>query len=194
MNTYNFEKQLRMVWPVQSLAAPPEVRLPRGFTLRTYRPGDEDAFYAVMALAGWEGWNESVLQPWKAKIIPASWFMVIHKESERLAATAMGLHNYKGSYPFWSELGWLAADPDFSGNALGMGASAAVTSRLISAGYRKIQLFTEDYRLPALKTYLRLGYVPSLYTGDMLDRWNGICDVLEWPFTPEEWRSMEPSL
>ena len=183
-----------MVWPVQSLGDPPAVKLPRGFSIRTYRPGDENPFFAVMALAGWEGWNDDLLHPWMAKIIPESWFMILHEESDTLAATAMGLHNYKGSYPFWSELGWLAADPDYSGFGLGLNVSAAVTSRLISAGYQKIQLFTEDYRLPALKTYLRLGYVPSLYAECMVERWQEICGQLDWPFTPEEWRSMEPSL
>jgi mycothiol synthase len=38
-------------------------------------------------------------------------------------------------------------------------------------GYRHIHLDTEDWRLPALKIYLRLGYKPLLYAPDMATCW-----------------------
>jgi mycothiol synthase len=146
-----------------------------------------------MELAGWEGWNDHVLQPSLAKILPGGWFMAIHEKSNEIVATAMALHNYKREYPFWGELGWLAGDPAHAGKGLGMAVSAAVTARFIAAGYRKIHLFTEDFRLAALKTYLKLGYVPFLYSPDMQDRWKVVCEQLKWTYTPDEWRSMEPS-
>jgi hypothetical protein len=34
-----------------------------------------------MEPAGWQGWNEELLQPWLAKIIPDGWFMVVHEFS-----------------------------------------------------------------------------------------------------------------
>lgn len=45
--------QLQMMWPEHLLNAPPAVQLPCGYTLRTYRRGDEPRFYEVMELAGW---------------------------------------------------------------------------------------------------------------------------------------------
>lgn len=122
--------------------------------------------------------------------------MATHQGTGQIVATAMALHNYKRTYPFWGELGWLAADPTHSGHRLGMALSAAVTARFIEAGYERIHLFTEDFRLAALKTYLKLGYVPVLYAPDMPDRWRSICRQLEWPYTPDEWGSVgsiEPS-
>jgi mycothiol synthase len=62
-----------------------------------------------------------------------------------------------------------------------------VTQRFFQAGYRRIYLKTEDFRLPALKTYLRLGYEPLLYAPDMPERWRAICNRLGWPYTPEAW-------
>ena len=115
--------------------------------------------------------------------------MVVHEASDQIVCTAMALHNYKGTYPFWGELGWLAGNPDHAGRGLGLVVSAAVTSRLMDAGYQYMQLFTEDYRLSAIKTYLKLGYVPSLYLEDMNDRWKAICENLGWSFTPENWVS-----
>ncbi|MBN1221410.1 MAG: GNAT family N-acetyltransferase [Anaerolineae bacterium] len=180
--------QLQMVWPEQLLNAPPGARLPTGYTLRTYQPGDEPRFYEVMDLAGWPGWNDEKLQPWLARILPEGWFMAVHTRCNQIVATAMALHNYTNLHPFQGELGWLAGDPAHAGKGLGVAVSAAVTGRFIAAGYRHIHLYTEDFRLAALKTYLKLGYVPYLYTPEMPERWQVICAQLQWPFTPEVWR------
>ncbi len=181
-----------MVWPEQLLTTPPPVNLPFGYALRAYQPGDKARFYEVMALAGWSGWNDERLQPWLSRVLPEGWFMVIDEKRNEIVATAMCLHNYKETNPFQGELGWLAADPAHTGQGLGRAVSAAVTARFIEAGYRHIHLYTEDYRLAALKTYLKLGYVPFLYTPEMPERWQIICEQLHWPFTPEAWRSRTP--
>lgn len=115
--------------------------------------------------------------------------MIIDEQWDKIVATAMCLHNYKETNPFQGELGWLACDPAHTGKGLGMAVSAAVTARFIDAGYHHIHLYTEDFRLPAIKTYLKLGYVPFLDTSRMSERWQVICMQLQWPFTPDEWKS-----
>jgi mycothiol synthase len=142
-----------------------------------------------MDLAGWPDWDDKKLQPWMARIPPESWFMAIHQESDVIVATAMGLHDQTDLLPFGGELGWVAADPDHTGKGLGMAVCAAVTARLIHAGYRNIHLYTEHWRLAALKTYLKLGYIPFLYKPEMPERWRAVCMQLQWPFTPEIWQS-----
>lgn len=180
--------QLRMVWLEQLLNTPPAVRLPSGYSLRTYRPGDEPRFYKVMELAGWlAGMMKSYSSRYR-KLYPKAGLWLSTREVMRLLRLLWALHNYKEIHPFWGDLGWLAGDPDHAGKGLGMAVSAAVTARFIAAGYRNIQLYTEDFRLPALKTYLKLGYVPFLYTPDMPERWRAICAKLQWQFTPEKWK------
>ena len=177
-----------MEWPERLLDTPPAVRLPPGYQLRVYQPGDEARFYELMALAGWPGWDDQRLEPWMLRIPPASWFMAVHIASSAIVASAMGLHNHTPLHPVGGELGWVAGDPAHAGKGLGMAASAAVTARLIGAGYRNIHLYTEDWRLPAIKTYLKLGYQPLLYLPEMPGRWQAICAQLQWPYTPERWR------
>jgi len=181
--------QLQMVWPEQRLNTPPAVRLPPGYTLRTYQPGDEPRFYQVMELAGWPGWNGDRLRPWLLRMLPEGWFMAVHEESSEIAATAMALHDHTWLHPFCGELGWVAGDPAHAGQGLGLAVCAAVTARFMAVGYCQIHLYTEDFRLPALKTYLKLGYIPFLSTPEMPERWRTICAQLRWPFTPEAWRS-----
>lgn len=173
--------QLQMVWP---LISPPTVSVCPGYSLRTYQHGDEPGFCKVMALAGWPGWSDETLRPWMARIVPECWFMAVHEASGEIVATAMGLHDHSDMHPFGGELGWVAANPAHAGKGLGRAVSAAVTARLMGAGYRNIHLYTEDERLAALNIYLKLGYVPLLTAPDMEDRWQVICSTLDWPYNP----------
>lgn len=189
VNVSGFYQQLQMVYPEHLLNALPQVRLPSGYSLRTYRPGDEGRFYEVMAIAGWSGWNDEKLQPWLPRILLDGWFMIVDDTSGQIAATAMALRDRSEFGSVGGELGWLASDLAHAGKGLGMAVSAAVTARLIQEGYRHIHLYTEHWRLAALKTYLKLGYVPYLYMPEMLERWRATCEQLQWQFTPERWKS-----
>lgn len=179
--------QLQMMWPDHLFSAPPPIVLPPEYALRTYRKGDEPRFYEVMALAGWPGWDDERLQKWLGRIPPDSWFMAIHEASGQIVATAMGLHDHSDQHPFGGELGWVASDLAHAGKGLGMAVAAAVTARLIAAGYHDIHLYTEDFRLAALKSYFKLGYLPFLYRPEMAARWRVVCDQIGWPYTPENW-------
>jgi mycothiol synthase len=182
-------RQLRLVWPEQRLAAPPAIAVPDGYALRTAEPGDEARFFEVMDLAGWPGWDAARLGPWAARLLPAGWLVAVHRASNTLVASAMALRDCAEFGVEGGELGWLAADPAHTGKHLGTALSAAVTARFVAHGYRHIHLYTEDWRLAALKTYLALGYVPYLYAPEMPARWRAVCAQLAWPYTPEAWKA-----
>lgn len=187
MTEENSSPQLQMVWPAHLHNAPPAIQLPTGYFLRTHQPEDEPRFFQLMELAGWPGWDEEVLQPWLPRILPKGWFMAIHEENDEIIASAMALHS--DVYPSGGELGWLTGDPAHAGKGLGLAVSTAVIARFIEEGSRNIHLYTEDYRLAALKIYLKLGFAPFLYAPGMLERWRAIYHQLGWPFTPETWIS-----
>jgi mycothiol synthase len=102
----------------------------------------------------------------------------------------MCLHNYSGRSPFTGDVGWVACPPEHRGHRLGLCLTAHATRRFLEAGYTAIQLHTEYYRIPAIKTYLHVGYVPSIARGEGSARWEGVCRKLGWPFTPEVWASV----
>lgn len=181
--------QLQLVWPERLLNAAPGARPAPGYSLRTYRPGDEPGFFELMDSAGWPDWNDEKLRPWLFRMLPEGWFMAVHVESERIVSTAMATHDHTWIHPFCGELAWLAADPAHRGRGLGTVVSAAVTARFIESGYRCIHLFTEHWRLAAIKIYLKLGYVPYLYSQEQPELWQEICLKLGWPYTPESWQS-----
>lgn len=187
-------QQLRMVYSEHLLAVPIAVSLPTGYSLRTYCPGDEPRFYEVMAIAGWQGWNADKLQPWLPRILSNGWFMIVENASGKLVASTMALQDKSEFGDVGGELGWVASDLAHAGKGLGMAVVAAATARLIQEGYHHIHLYTEHWRLAALKTYLKLGYVPLLYTPEMSERWRMVCEQLHWRFTPEQWQASDRSI
>jgi len=181
--------QLRMVWTKGKSKSLPEVNIPEGYVLRTYIPGDEKRFYELMDLSGWANWDDKKLEPWKKKLLPDCWFMIIHEESEKIIATAMGLHDHQHWHGIAAQFGWLACDPKHRGKGLGLAISAAVIRRAYEIGFKHIWLGSEDYRLAALKIYFKLGFIPELYDDTIQSRWENICKQINWPYTPEKWKS-----
>jgi len=64
---------------------------------------------------------------------------------------------------------------------------ARAVARLIEAGYRHIFVGVHGWRLPAVKCYLRLGFVPLLHTDGLLPRWRRICEQIGWAVREGEW-------
>jgi mycothiol synthase len=176
-----------MIWPEHLLDAPPVVHLPIGYSLRTYQPGDESRFLEIMHLAGWTDFEEQKLRLWHYRTLPDGWFMAVHEQSHQIVATAMATHDHTWQVPFCGEVGWIATDPAHTSKGLGTAVVAAVTLRFLEMGYRTIHLYTEIFRLPAIKIYLRLGYVPLLDPPEILEHWKRICAQLSWPITPNDW-------
>ena len=180
-------QQLRMVWPRQRLTDPPEVRVHPDYELRTYRPGDEAGWIRVMDLAGFGLWDMERLTATMQTILPNGWFLAVHRATDVIVATAMTTHHPTELHPFGGELGSVPGDPAHKGKGLGWTVCAAVTRRYLAAGYENIFLRTDDWRLPAIMVYLRLGFLPFLFAPDMAERWEIICHQLNWPYTPEDW-------
>ena len=178
--------QLRLVWPEHRLDAPPVVQLPPGYALRVWQPDDTPAFYRLMARAGWPGWDDERLRPWLPRILPDGWFLVVHTASGGIVATAMALRDCAEFGQPGGELGWVAADPEHRGRGLGLAVSAAATARLIQAGFRYIHLYTEPWRLPALKTYRKLGYAPLPDGPEAKEQWRAVCTRMGWSLVPEK--------
>ncbi|MBA3471513.1 MAG: GNAT family N-acetyltransferase [Herpetosiphonaceae bacterium] len=179
--------QLHMVWPTASRRLPIDPATAEGYAIRTYQPGDERVFLELMALMDFDPFDDQKLAYNVARIIPQGWFFAVELATMEVAGTAMCLHNYTGDTPFGGDVGWLACRPTHRGRGLGYALSAYVTNRFHEAGYTRIQLGTEYHRLPAIKTYLKLGYLPVMDRPEMDELWAEACRQIGWPFTPERW-------
>lgn len=186
----NQQPQLKMVWSEAALATPPEPKLQADYALRIFDPAQDLADYlSLVHEAGFTDFSEQRVERCLSRVLPNGFFVVVHQPSGELVATAMATHNPTPFHPYGGELGWVAGHPAHAGKGLGMAVCTAVVKRLLSAGYERIHLLTDDWRLPALKIYLKLGFVPFLFEQGIAERWEPICEKLAWPFTPAAWPS-----
>lgn len=177
-----------MLWPEALLTASPEPILMPGYAFRIFDPTtDVGAYLSLMHGAGFADFTAERVESCLARVLPDGFFVVEHVPTGELVATAMAGHGPTPLHPYGGELGWVAARKRHAGKGLGMAVCAAVVQRFISAGYKRIYLLTDDFRLPALKVYLKLGFVPFLFREGMEARWEAVCDEVGWDFTPDAW-------
>lgn len=75
---------------------------------------------------------------------------------------------------------WVATDSAFRGQSLGYIASLRVLHDFVRLGCRDAILRTDDFRLPAIKTYLKLGFLPEP-EGDLQSaRWEEIMSQIKY--------------
>jgi mycothiol synthase len=178
-----------MLWPAGRLPDPELLRAPSSFVLRQ-AAGDEDAqrFRELMKRVDLGRWDDETLARTTSTVVRDGWQVIVHESGPELAATGMGHHRpVPDLYPDGYEVGWIAASPDHSGHGLGRIITAIATAQLIGVGAECIYLQTDDHRVPALKSYLSIGFVPHLWADGMTERWQAICGLLDVPFTPEAW-------
>lgn len=156
----------------------PGIDIPEGYELRTYRAGDEAAWCAIMEGNVGRDWTPEKCHE---KLIDDPRF-----DPENLFfATANG--QPVASACAWSrepgerttgEVHMVAALEAHRGRGLGRLVNAAVLHRLRDLGYRQAHLLTDDWRIPAIKSYLTAGFRPLNTHESHPERWEKIFDQL----------------
>ncbi len=167
-------EQLLMIWPTERLGESLQWNLPEGYLLRNFQSEDKESYINLMKSAGFNEWNNNNFNSVIEKVIPNGLFFIEHIESSEIVGTTVGSNNPTKYFPNGGELGWVAVNPSHYGKGLGRIVCAAVTKRFLELGYREIYLLTDDFRLPAIKIYLKLGYIPLYHLPDMKQRWKNI--------------------
>ncbi len=175
--------RLQMTLTAQRAAALAPWRPPKGYMVRGYELGDEPQWLGLLALGDFGEWTADKLADWLDKPERRDGSRFIVYNSQELVATAMATQ--KSVDPLVGAIDCVVVRPDHRGKGLGYGVCAAVVRYLVDRGYSCIVLGTEDWRLPAIKTYLKLGFEPDLFRSDMADRWRKVRDALDWPYPPE---------
>jgi mycothiol synthase len=89
-----------------------------------------------------------------------------------LLATASA--RYVDQFPTAGYVHWVGTDPAFRGRSLGRSVCLAVLERFRRDGRMAAVLETDDPRLPAIASYLGLGFVPSYAAPDHETRWSAV--------------------
>ncbi len=176
----NDQPQLVMRRP--NLKDLPERHCPAGYRLRHFRSGDEVGWNALMDVAFGRSPGESDFNRDMAAS-PAFrpervWF--ITTDDNEIVATASSWH-----FPQYGDrtgyVHWVAAHPDLRGHRLGYWVSVAALHQAVRDGRLDEVLLTDDFRTAAIKTYLRLAFVPVLTHESHAQRWRHVLTALAWP-------------
>lgn len=134
--------------------------VPAGYEMRLANESDEAALADLLTTAFPE------LDPWTVESVrerltqaPDVDAVYVIAHDGQVVATASSRHDHD-RFPGSGYVHWVGALPGHAGKRLG----SALMDRLLvdfrERGYRDAVLETDDFRLPAIRTYLRHGYVP----------------------------------
>jgi mycothiol synthase len=162
--------QLRLGFTRFAALEPPVV--PAGYGLRNFRPGDEDAWIAVLSTAAFGEWDRARLDrllSGERSIMPYEgiWFAT----RDDVPVGGLCTFFYRREAAPAAEIGWVAVVPEHRGRGLA-GAMCTAALRFIHAqGVPYAFLKTEDYRVTAINLYLRLGFEPEMVAPEHADWW-----------------------
>ena len=183
--------QLVMWYP--AAAKIPVEPLPPGYGIRGFHTGDQASWAQLLEANGELGhWDIARVQRELdgPLVVPAQRFVT---RDDLLVACAGVYDRMLAGLPAW-EIGWVAAHPDHRGLHLGRQVTAAALAAAGGLQPRPVYLRTDDFRLPAVRTYLDLGFVPDCIHPSYPSRWRTVLEHMpeahaRWsatlPLTPE---------
>ena len=170
--------QLKMVH--RRLDALPEMQVPEGCELRTYMPGDEAPWAEIMntGIGEWtpEKCREQLIS--KPQFLPDGLFFVTFQDKPVGSACA-----WRSSPEEWEKgyLHMVCVLPEHRGKQVGHLVTLAALHYFRDHGFKEVWLSTDDDRIPAIKSYLRLGFEPHYEDESHRERWKAVLDKITTP-------------
>ena len=165
-------KQLRMTVTIARVRRLADVQPPRGYVLRPFAPGDQDSWAQVLQGAGFaSGWDRARVDRYLEDPERREGSRVV-SFGKRVASVCFASSEDLG--PSVGVLDYVATDPKHQGKGLARCVCTAVLKFFSGVGYPAVILGTDDWRLPAIKLYLSLGFEPVMEREDMPGRWERI--------------------
>jgi mycothiol synthase len=172
--------------------------LPVGYGFRTYRPGDEAGWAALMNTGEMDTWDAAKVREWLTgrpypQFDPDGLFVLTFRDGAGAPGAA---EQIVGSACAWlldpaeRETGILhmvCVLPEHRGAGLSTLVCLAVLHRFRTRGYKRVLLNTGDWRLGAVKIYLKLGFQPLYRLPSHPQQWQEVVRALHWeaPLSPE---------
>ena len=156
----------------------PEVpALPPGFVLREFELSDAEALAALLQKAFEDDtWTVERLRSDLIEASDVRKIFVITRDGVLVATGSAALREDR--YPEAGYVHWVAADPALKGMHLGYIVSLAVLHEFVRLGCKTAVLQTDDDRLPAIRTYQKLGFEPEHTHESHPGRWARIMSDL----------------
>jgi mycothiol synthase len=178
----------QLVMRRDSLAGLPAVALPEGFHLAHFRLGDEAAWESIIGESfGWSeraGKFDAIM---RADAAFRAECVLLVRHGDRPVATASAWHRASHG-PRIGYLHYVGVLPAYQGKRLGLHVSLACLHVMSQEGRTAAVLQTDDSRVAAIKTYLRLGFTPVLVHENQRRRWRDVLAAMDRPESSDTYR------
>jgi mycothiol synthase len=184
----NAAPAMYMLWqhgrPLPSIPA-----IPMAYSLSMVASEDIDHARPIIETDGPlsdSGWSR-----FRDAVVPDGMFVIQERASSAWVGAVSAVHNPAATrfyFPGGGELGYLVVAPEHRWQGLGAALITAALRRLRQGGYRHIFLGVQSWRLPAIRSYLRVGFQPFIHVPELVPRWESVFAALgqephntEWP-------------
>ncbi len=160
----------------RDLGALPEMQVPEGYGLRTYLPGDERAWADIMntGVGEWDARTAREKLTGMPQFEPDGLFFATF--GGRPVGSACAWRKDAGERRTGS-LHMVCVLPEHRGKQVGYALTLAVLHWFRGRGYEEVTLSTDDFRIPAIKSYLRLGFEPVIPDDSHRARWDAVLEA-----------------
>lgn len=153
-----------------------EPLIPPGYQIRTFQKGDEEAWLRIIKSSFGENFPANLNEILKdivssPEFDPESLFFIVH--NNKLVGTVCAWHkSFEGHTVGYIHM--LGVVPQHQGKKLGRLLTIYALKFLKRKGFQEVILDTDDFRIPAIKTYLNLGFKPVYLEPNHKQRWDAI--------------------
>ena len=156
-----------------SLNAIPSARpLPEGYSLRTATLDDTDAIGLVLEAAFNDPWPFERVRGHLLENVGVPLTFVIEQDGRIVGTASYQEKPEPDPYAGW--LHWVGVHPDAQGKRLGEFVSHRVLTEAVNRNRSCVYLTTDDFKIPAIRTYLRLGFEPDMWHPSHPHRWDAL--------------------
>ena len=154
----------------------PKLNLPQDITIREFKEGEEHIWLNIIDTAFETPYNFDEYMKKDPAYKPERILFACLDGIPVATASAWYVDRYEKDTGYLHMVGAL---PEYKGRKLGYFISLAAMIKLKEEGFKRIVLQTDDFRLPAIKTYLDLGFEVDLNSDATIpDRWEKIKETL----------------
>lgn len=171
-NGSNESKQPQLIMLHPDLNKLIEAELPEPYKIRCENSlSDHKAWERIITESFREKFSYSIMTDDKFYKPERVLFVTDANDVPVATAASWDSDDYPDDYAVMHMVGVL---PEHSGHRLGLHVSLAAMKQAKKEGFARMVLRTDDFRIPAIKTYLRLGYMPAITHESYIERWTDI--------------------
>lgn len=168
------QPQLFMVHP--DLFALSELNLSDGYTVRRFHHGDESSWEHIIKESFQNEPNFDKDMKSDSSYLPERVWFICDENGPIATASAWYRPDWDENTGYLHMVGIL---PSHAGKGLGLQVSLAALHHMQRENRTKAVLHTDDFRIPAVKIYWKLGFKPKIIHENQIKRWKALEEILD---------------